>query len=144
MELILYVTENDDNTINKSLVETDRFTFNFKDRNSIESPVLKLKLNEKPDSNYCEIVELNRKYFIRDIESENNNMWNLILECDVLETYKDTILNSVGNINRAVKEGDYQNVSLDSEVIREIEIFKSNVELESGNTLILSTISGVE
>lgn len=143
MELILYITENDDNTINKSLIETDRFSFNFKDRNSIESPILKLKLNEKPDSNYCEIVELNRKYFIRDIESENNNIWNLILECDVIETFKDDILNSKASITRNINKGDYQEISQEFEVKRNIDIYKSNVTLDKEKTMILSTISGV-
>lgn len=143
MELILYITENDDRTINKSLIETDRFSFNFKDRNSLESPVLKLKLNEKPDSNYCEIVELGRKYFIRDIESENNNIWNLILECDVIETYRNEILNSIGNINRTIKEGDYQNITLDNESKKIIKKYNSNIILNDDYSTILSTISGV-
>lgn len=50
--------------------------------------------------NYMYISEFGRYYFIDDIRSVNNNMWEISAHVDVLETYKDEILSNQAVIRR--------------------------------------------
>lgn len=50
--------------------------------------------------NYMYISEFSRYYFIDDIRSVNNNMWEISAHVDVLETYKDEILSNQAVIRR--------------------------------------------
>ena len=92
--------------------------------------------------NYCYLEDFNRYYFIRSIESINNHVWRLQLECDVLESFKSDILNSVVEISRGLKEGEYFSTSTKVETIREIDIYKSDNTLMNEKNIILSTIGG--
>lgn len=68
-------------------------------------------------------------------------MYLVHLECDVLETYKDIILNS-NSIYRKQLQG-YQNVNQLSDVRKEYEIFKSDITLEKNdNDFIISVMNG--
>lgn len=44
-------------------------------------------------ANYARITEFNRYYFITDITSIRNNLWEISMTCDVLMSYKTEILN---------------------------------------------------
>ena len=50
--------------------------------------------------NYMYISEFGRYYFIDDIRSVNNNMWEISAHVDVLETYKIPILANTAVIRR--------------------------------------------
>lgn len=145
MELILYKTTDDDNVINKDLEFFKSININLKDNVNVTNPDLKLRLNvdDVKSFNYAEIDLLNRKYFVRDIQNLNNDVWLVRLECDVLETYKDDILNSKASVTRNIGVGDYQDISQEFEVKRDVHIYESNVILNREKTMILSTISGV-
>lgn len=52
------------------------------------------------DFNYMYISEFDRYYFIDDIRSTHNNIWEISGHVDVLETYKDQILSNTGVIRR--------------------------------------------
>lgn len=145
MELILYKTTDDDNVINKDLEFFKSININLKDNVNVTNPDLKLRLNvdDVKSFNYAEIDLLNRKYFVRDIQNLNNDVWLIRLECDVLETYKDDILNSKASVTRNIGVGDYQDISQEFEVKRDVHIYESNRTLNKEKTMILSTISGV-
>ena len=62
---------------------------------SIEHPVLIIKgLEEILNYNYVEIPQFNKSYFIRDITVLENGYYQVSCEVDVLETYKNAILNN--------------------------------------------------
>lgn len=145
MELKLYKTTDDDNVIGKELEFFKSININLKDNVNVTNPDLKLRLNvdDVKNFNYAEIDLLNRKYFVRDIQNLNNDVWLVRLECDVLETYKDDILNSKANVTRNIGVGDYQDISQEFEVKRNVHIYESNRTLNREKTMILSTISGV-
>ena len=145
MELILYTTNDGENVINKDLIEKYRFNIKMKKDTDISTPTI--ILNDKGIMNfelcnYCFIEEFQRFYFIKSIENINSHVWGLFMECDVLETYKNDILNSDCEINRRIKEGDYFSTSMKVETIREIDIYKSDVTLINEKNIILSTIGG--
>ena len=52
------------------------------------------------DFNYMYISEFSRYYFIDDIRSTHNNIWEISAHVDVLETYKNEILANTAVIRR--------------------------------------------
>ena len=143
MEIVLYNTKNDDNVINKELNELYRFNIKLKNDVYLINPTI--ILNDKGSMNfrlcnYCWIEEFDRFYFIRNVRNITNNIWELVLECDVLETFKNDILNGVGEYTREITSGDYQNTNTNVDVRKTIDIYDSDVQLELKNTLLLSTL----
>lgn len=69
----------------------------LKDGTSVLTPVLRVHTGQDIfQYNYMYIPELSRYYFIDDIVSVNNDIWEISGHVDVLETYKQGILtNSV-------------------------------------------------
>lgn len=60
--------------------------------------------------NYMYISEFGRYYFIDDIRSVNNNIWEISAHVDVLETYKSQILANTAVIRRqSLKYNTYLN-----------------------------------
>lgn len=145
MEIVLYSTTDGENIINKDLDE--KYRFNIKMKKDIDLITPTIILNDKGimdfnSCNYCYIEEFKRFYFIRTIENLANRIWGLQLECDVLESFKNDILNSDAEINRRIKDGDYFSTNMKIETIREIDIYKSDVTLINEKNIILSTIGG--
>lgn len=145
MEIILYSTTDGENIINKDLDE--KYRFNIKMKKDIDLITPTIILNDKGtmnfnSCNYCYIEEFNRYYFIRTVENLANRIWALVMECDVLESFKNDILNSDAEINRRIKEGDYFSTNMKVETIREIDVYKSDVTLVNEKNIILSTIGG--
>ena len=146
MELKLYQTLDNENVINKSLTLIHTLNIKMKTRNSIVSPIIVLSNAGNKDytnCNYCYIDTFNRFYFIRDIEILNDTNVQLSLECDVLESFKNDILNSSAEINRTIKNGDYVNVNDITDLRKEIDIFESNQSFTEGKNIVLSTLGGV-
>lgn len=145
MELILYRTQDNENVINKNIEELYRFPMTLKNDVDISQPIL--VLNDKGiydfrKCNFAYIEEFKRFYFIRSIDNVSNTIWNLNLECDVLESFKNDIFNSYAEYTRNIKEGDYQETSQNTDVRKEIDIFTSDIDLGDNKTIILTTIGG--
>lgn len=68
-----------------SLVST--ITGTLRNGTSIVNPVILVELNSVPDFNYMEIPEFGRKYFVNEIFSTYNNLWEIHAHCDVLSTF---------------------------------------------------------
>ena len=66
----------------------------LKDSTSVMQPVIIVKSSNSgiPTYNYMYIAELQRYYFIDDITSVHNGIWEISGHVDVLETYKNDIL----------------------------------------------------
>lgn len=143
MEIKLYTTEDADNVINKTLALVSTVQIQLRDTQNITAPVVLLGKITGVDLkavNYAYMDEFKRFYFIRSINVGPNNIYALALECDVIETYKEDILNSSAQINRGVKKGDYGDIGTSIEVRREVDIFKSDKGFVGKNSIILSTI----
>lgn len=145
MELRLYHTLDNENVINKNLTLIHTMEIKLKDVVSIINPTLILSEVESINyfqCNYCFLSDFNRYYFIRDIEIMNNKNYRFQLEVDVLESFKDDILNSRAEYKRLIKEGDYLELNNISDVRKDIDIYESNVKLNGGKSIILSTVGG--
>lgn len=89
--------------IGKNLSEGLNFDVTLKNGTSILRPVLLLSsTSQAPLSgyNYMYISDFSRYYFIDDIKSIYNDMWEISAHVDVLETYKTAILNNQAVIKR--------------------------------------------
>src|SRR5574344_1318486 len=112
IDLILYSINDGDNVINKNLVNGVTIPINLKQGFDIINPDIVLN-GDYRGFNYAHIPSLNRFYFINNVEQLNLRLVKLNMTCDVLETYKADILNSVARFKRNIKTGDFENISID-------------------------------
>lgn len=143
--LRLYNTLDSANVINKTLVLKKEYDLTFKEPMSVINPTLTLLIDKTVDvqeCNYCYISDFERYYFIQDIQFVNNDVYKFYLECDVLESFKNDILNSYGEIKKVVSEGDYSPITTNVDVRTDNDLYHSNSSLITEKTMILSTIGG--
>lgn len=138
MELILYKTLDNRNTINKTLTDPLTLEINLKKDINIINPELVLK-GDFRGFNYAHIPLLNHYYFINSMEQLNFILVKLNLECDVLETYKADILNCTGTIKRDIQAGDYGDINANS-TVNVITTHKADVKLTLENNIVLTTL----
>lgn len=132
MNITLYHSMDNHNVINKHKVMVDSYEINLKKQTNILNPIIPLFIDtELPAVDYAFIDDLNRYYHVINIEPKPNKVYILQLEVDVLETYKNEILNA--------KKVNYSN-----QVKPEISILKSTFEPSEEVSYILSTIGGAE
>lgn len=145
MILNLYKTNDSDNVINKTITNKLTISINLKRDVDIISPRLIIRDSASININafnYCQIEELNRFYFIRSINNMGGNLWEVICECDVLETYKSDILASNARYYRNIKTGDYVQGNIDISALKTITKHVSSKGFEDGTAIIMTTIGG--
>ena len=101
----LYISASPVEKIGKSLTSGGSYTCTLKDTTSVLNPVLILRTSDPVyNYNYLYIQEFGRYYFINDIRSVNNNVWEISAHVDVLETYKTAILANSAVIKRQASQ----------------------------------------
>lgn len=121
MKMMLYTTDSENNAINKTLSNEIEYDIRVKKQTSVVNPVIILKSDTYITSNYAYIPKFNRYYFIRDIRVFPNKIYELSLQCDVLESFKNDILNSYATIT----EDETGNNYIDKDYVKEV---RKNVE----------------
>lgn len=144
MVIKLYKTTDTNNTINKTLSNETEYTIKFKGIADIKNPVVLLTSETFLNFNYAYIPDFERFYFINNIEINPNKIYTLSLSVDVLESFKNDILASKGMITKQTNINSYYNDSYESEIKKQVDIYKSTVtfDLESKDK-VLVTIGGV-
>lgn len=145
MLMKMYDTKSSNNVINKVLENEISFDMKFKDKTDIVNPVVILHSDTLILSNYAYIPDFHRYYFVDKIELFPNSIYNITLRCDVLESFKDEILASSGFVNQQTNNvNKYYNSNYQSEVRKEVDLYKSNVTIDTDiKETILVTIGGV-
>lgn len=143
MELILYKTNNDRNVINKELTDPKSLDIKLKRDELVESPNISCNRFEGIDEyNYAYIPNFERYYFIVDSEVLNKRIVRLRLHTDVLETYKNDILNSTVRVSVAEIDS-YVNVELNHDVRVKInKLMLENTDFKNSESYILTTLGG--
>ena len=138
MELILYHTNDSQNTINKEKTLITTKNINLKQSTNLYQTFLILKNDETTDYSKVNYAKMLSKFYFVSYETiANNNFIRLNLKEDVLETYKDDILNAEFDII-AKSEIDYtSNVPTSKKV--QTKIIKSNVTLADDENIIVQT-----
>lgn len=105
MTIKLYNNESETNKIGKSLLNEFIMTGTLRDECDLMHPVVRVT-DITPDpmdiyfKNYMYIQEFNRYYFIEKIEVLRQGLWQITGRVDVLETFKEHILNQTAVIKR--------------------------------------------
>lgn len=108
----------------------------LKNPTSVIRPMVTLQASDLSGYNYAYIPSFNRYYFISDIISESNNIWNVALTCDVLASYKTDI----GNSSQYVLRSSY---TYDGDIVDDLYPIKAITNLEiSGQGLMFMGADG--
>lgn len=140
MELILYHTNDSQNTINKDLTLITTKNINLKQSTNLYQTFLILKNDNTTDYskvNYAKM--LSKYYFVSHETLQNNSLIRLQLKEDVLETYKDDILNSSADIIEKSTPNNVRNITTSKEV--ETFKLKSTVVLPKTQSVIMVTVA---
>lgn len=144
MIMKMYNTSDTNNTINKTLSNETEYNIKFKGETDIKTPVVVLHSETIILFNYAYIPEFNRYYFVDKIELFPNGIYNITLKVDVLESFKNDILNSSGLISKQTNINNYYNDSYESEIKKEVDLYHSTVTFDLNvKSKILVTIGGV-
>lgn len=143
MNINLYNTLDTDEVLNKSLVLKHEVDIKLKTTTNVMQPIIILYESigiDLSEVNYAYLPEFQRYYFIRSKNLAPNDIYEMLLECDVLETYKNVIMNSRSEITRPIRENDFMDGSITSEVRKDVKIYKSNKGFKDERSIIFSTI----
>lgn len=140
MELKLFQNKSSENTINKDLTLITTKNINLKQSTNLYQTFLVFKNDGVTDYskiNYAKM--LNKFYFVSQETLQNNSLIRLNLKEDVLETYKDNILNSSADIT----EKSTPSYSGSIRTSKEVETFKlkSSVVLPKTQSIIMVTVA---
>lgn len=91
MTIKLYKTPSEVNKVTKVLTDELSLTGELRESSSVITPNIKIEDDDLTDYNYAYIPEFGRYYFITNITSVRNNLWELAMRVDVLMTYADEI-----------------------------------------------------
>ena len=143
MDIILYQTEDSENTINKTLTNGLTISVNFKSDFNIEAPEIILKRITGVDFsayNYLHIPDISRFYFIRSETKVNYDIVSLQCEADYLESFKAEILAAEGTYSKVLEVGDYGQLQLNTTGNETINNITSAVELAEPTSKILTVL----
>lgn len=138
MILKLFRTLDANNVINKTLTDEIQLDINLKSDTDIINPEIVL-LGDFRGFNYAHIPDLNRFYFIERIEQLNMRLVKLSLSCDVLETYKESILNSECEYIREAKNGD-KVINAPESSFNKVVKYSSDIVMSLDDNIVISTI----
>lgn len=96
----LMYNASDKNVVSKSLTTLSSLTGTLKETTSILNPVITFQGSIPTNCNYMYIPDFNRYYFVNDIMSVHNDIFEVSAHVDVLQTYSSGIRNCTGIISR--------------------------------------------
>lgn len=88
------------NVVNKNLTQLSSIDGVLKEATSILNPTVKIQGMLPVNCNYFHIPNFDRYYYITDIRSINNDIFEISGHVDVLTTYRDQILRCSGIVAR--------------------------------------------
>ena len=105
LSVTLYNSASPVEKIGKTLTAGGSYSCTLKDTTSVLNPLLIVRTSDPVyNYNYLYIQEFGRYYFINDIRSVNNNVWEISAHVDVLETYSTAILANSAVIKRQASQ----------------------------------------
>lgn len=115
MVIILYKNNSERNCVTKILTNSRTLNGTLRQETSIKTPIITIAGDENtPFFNYAYIEDFARYYFITDIKSIRNGIWEISFLCDVLMSFKNDILNSYAVIDQTKEYDIYNYLSSDT------------------------------
>lgn len=136
MKLEFYHTDDSPNTINKSLTKTGEYEIALKSSTNLLNPDMVFRAKDFPaTTNYMLMMD---KYYFVELEFVRNNLLVILKNSiDVLETYKDIILNSDADIIQKSTISNVKQNDVTQETIT--KVFKSDTTIPEGTSIIMQT-----
>lgn len=138
MNAITYKNKSSYNTLGKDLEILDNITLKFFKDLETSTPIIIINLYNISDFNYIKIED--KFYFVENKTKNPNGLYEMYLRVDVLETYKEQILNSYVTVRQATNYNKYLADDFKSEELKEVDIYKSNKDIEFENNNIMVTL----
>ena len=133
MEVILYKNSSENNVIGKSLAQIKSVECNLKNDVSIINPTLVLNYTANIfESNYCFIPKFNRYYFINEIVPITADRCIVKCRVDVLESFKNNILNLDCIVDKQEKEIASNKYINDGSFVTTSKQFNRMIEFPNG------------
>ena len=136
MKLEFFHIDDSSNTINKTLTKISEKDVTLKASTDIIAPrMIFLAKDFTSAINYMKMLD---KYYFVDLQFIRNNSLVIVnSSIDVLETYKDVILNSQADIVKKSKPSNIKQTDVSQETIT--KIFKSDITIPNGSSIIMQT-----
>ena len=106
MTISFYINTSEKEKIDKNLTNEKSLTGFLKQATSVINPVITIEIENPSQYNYCHIPQFHRYYFINDMINVKNNIWEIHMHVDVLESFKTKI-----KANKAIVEKSEQTAS---------------------------------
>ena len=100
MTINVYTNNSTDNTRNKDTTLLGSLVGSLKEKSSIIDPIILVSGSLPTTANYIYISDFNRYYFIRDISSVRNGIYEIKAHCDVLTSAGNNLDNCTGIVRR--------------------------------------------
>lgn len=142
MLLKLYETTEAMNVINKELAVKKEIDIRLRGQPDLINPSILLRGAEY-EGGYNYAMFNDRFYFVESVELVSGDLFRLTLRLDVLETFKDDIINSNMRYRRNLKTGDYVASGFDEANTTTVKKINSDKELPEGSTMIMTSVGGV-
>lgn len=144
MEIRFYTMTDTRNTIGKNLGSyTSTFVKMKYQEMNITNPTFLLKFMEYPQYNYLYIPVLKRYYFIDDIIVKTDNTFEIQCTCDVLESFKEDILQGTGHLVKSESYNKYTDDDYPQAVNYEVEKITKECNFDfSKSNIVMVTIGG--
>ncbi len=132
MDIQLCVNSSENNTIGKKVSVIDTVSCSVKDTMSFEKPIILLQYSGNMGNvNYVYIPKFSRYYFVTDVIPMTGGRYELHCNVDVLESYKNQIL----NLTCIIDKQEYlhnANMYLDSDFVTLASAFNSAINFPNG------------
>lgn len=107
MQITFYANNSEYNRINKVLTSAETLEGTLRESSNVVNPSITVQAGSGIVTyNYCYIPDFKRYYFIDEITSVRNGLWNVKLHSDPLMSFKTAILNSTGVLSNSTSEDD--------------------------------------
>ena len=106
MTISFYNNVSEKEKIGKTLKNKKSLTGFLKQATSVINPIITIEIENPSQFNYCHIPQFPRYYFINDMINVRNNLWEIHMKVDVLESFKTQI-----KANKAIVEKSEQKAS---------------------------------
>ena len=100
MTIIFYNSENEKNVVVKQLSNGTTMTGTLRMPTSVLNPIVIIENATFPTWNYAYISEFNRYYFVSNVISVNENLWQIEMKVDVLMSFNLNILTQTAFVSR--------------------------------------------
>lgn len=145
-DMILYNYNGQPNTINKTLTPLGTINVALRPEINVHNPTLKIQIPPNMyDFNYVYIEDFKKYYFVENVMYIGGQTYLLTLSLDVLQTYKDVILQSTAlivesdNANRDLSvNSNVFNVFPKTDILR----FPNSKLFDKYGSIIMVTLKG--